>query len=120
MDHTKIIISDPQTNENQGQVQTTTVPDPIEHPFEASVPPALEDFSYQTQVPEGDIPEPVLINTPTFFVCPNCNFCGATNVEKVRGSLAMMMCCSLCCGELFYDYQHSCPQCRTIIGTYES
>ena len=108
MDHTNINISDPQTNDNQDQVQTAIVPIPI------------DVRSYQTQVPEGDIPEPVLIDIPTFFVCPNCNYCGPTSVEKVRGSLAMLLCCSLCCGELFFDYQHSCPQCRTIIGTYES
>lgn len=109
-------------NTNISDPQDDTSQIPVLEPVDYSIPieelPPLIDTNFE--IPEGEIPIPSLTDDPTFFVCPNCNFCGPTKVDKVRGTCAMLCCCSFFIGDTFYDYQHTCPQCRIIIGTYES
>ena len=71
---------------------------------------------------EGAIPDPVFLDAPTYFVCPNCNFEGDTKVDRAKGPLFtflfwMPFCwmCSVC-----DDWEHTCPQCRIVLGSYNN
>ena len=71
---------------------------------------------------KGDIPDPVFLDEPTYFICPNCNFEGSTKMQRARGGL--FTCCfyfPLCwLTECCYDYEHICPQCRVGLGSYNN
>lgn len=69
---------------------------------------------------KGDIPDPAFLHLPTYFICPNCNFEGDTKVQRAKGSVftcfvwsPVCWCCEMC-----DDYEHSCPQCRIVLGSY--
>lgn len=70
----------------------------------------------------GAIPDTAFTDTPVFIVCPNCNFRGNTRVDRVRGCASFwglfLFCCTLF-NDTCHDYQHSCPQCKAVMGTYQ-
>lgn len=71
---------------------------------------------------EGSIPDTALVDSPVFIVCPNCNYRGNTRVERVRGCTAFwctLFCCFSLCTNMCNDYQHVCPQCKVVLGTYQ-
>ena len=69
---------------------------------------------------EGDIPDPVFLHDPTYFICPNCNYEGMTQVRRAKGALFTfcfwLPVCWTC--ECCDDYEHICPLCRVVLGSY--
>ena len=106
---------------SQNQNNFPVYPPPAET---SSAPPVVADnppVSNENEV-IGAIPDTAFVDEPVFIVCPVCNYRGNTQVERVRGCTAfwgLCCCCFSLCSQMCHDYQHSCPQCKTIFGTYQ-
>lgn len=113
-------------NNNQNQNPNTNFPvyppppvadmPPSSAAMSAPLPNATDNFV------DGPIPDTAFVETPVFIVCPNCNYRGNTRVDRARGCLSFwcyFCCCISLCSECCDDYQHVCPQCKTILGTYQ-
>lgn len=88
------------------------------------LPTALEVAQTTTEpvvedVPCEPLPEIVFLDLPIYFVCPVCNYKGLTQVERARGCCSSIIYCFSICCKTCDDYQHNCPQCRTVLGSYQ-
>lgn len=68
---------------------------------------------------QGPLPDIIFLDQPIFIVCPACDYKGMSKVDRVRGCCSTLLCCLSFCCTCFNDYQHTCPQCRTVLGSYE-
>ena len=110
-DQTSISLSSPSVEEQSqaAGVGSACLDQPTTNPED-------EIIEIEPKLNDG-ILEPVFLDQRAYFVCPNCNFQGNTYVERVRGYCSCL--CFLFCCDCFDDYQHSCPQCNTIMETYQ-
>lgn len=107
--HTPHEISDPTPVTVAKTADTSVTSEEVTHPY-----PGLTVHKLK-----GNI-EPVFMDVPTYFICPNCNFEGNTKVKRAKGPLFTFCFWSPMCWmcEMCDDFEHSCPQCRVVLGSY--
>ena len=94
-------------------------PPPVAEAQEQQQPHPLPLDPSSPQELAGPIPDIVFLDIPIYIVCPVCNFKGRTKVDRTIGCCSSLFCCFACCCTCCKDYQHSCPQCRTVLGSFQ-